>query len=173
MHYFIASVKHFFYMTFKCCKSFTGFDTFSVKKLRFKNFYFSADESPSIRSAGKNFAMSSSSAASSSSKVVSKTGNGNAAILPTVAAAGKSYTAQSQSAYSETRSYTSSAAKTGNFARATSPSKQKIQEKSLALNKGSTSPKLPSYRGTAEKCKCEGETVRHFNAGKLAIFELR
>ena len=30
-----------------------------------------------------------------------------------------------------------------------------------------------SYRGTAEKCKFEGETVRHFNAGKLATFELR
>ena len=41
------------------------------------------------------------------------------------------------------------------------------------VNKGSTSPKLPSYRGTADKCKFEGETVRHFNAGKLAIFELR
>ena len=39
--------------------------------------------------------------------------------------------------------------------------------------KGSQSPKLQSYRGTAEKCKFEGETVRHFNAGKLAIFELK
>ena len=38
---------------------------------------------------------------------------------------------------------------------------------------GSVSPKLSSYRGTAEKCKFEGETVRHFNAGKLATFELR
>ena len=32
---------------------------------------------------------------------------------------------------------------------------------------------LDSYRGTAEKCKFEGDTVRHFNAGKLATFELR
>ena len=39
--------------------------------------------------------------------------------------------------------------------------------------KGSTSPKLQSYRGTAERCKFEGETVRHFNAGKLAVFELK
>ena len=39
--------------------------------------------------------------------------------------------------------------------------------------KGSSSPKLQSYRGTAEKCKFEGETVRHFNAGKLAVFELK
>ena len=42
-----------------------------------------------------------------------------------------------------------------------------------AAKKGSTSPKLKSYRGTAEKCKFEGETVRHFNAGKLAVFELK
>lgn len=41
----------------------------------------------------------------------------------------------------------------------------------LAL--GSTSPKLSSYRGTAEKCQFEGETVRHYNAGKLATFELK
>jgi hypothetical protein len=38
---------------------------------------------------------------------------------------------------------------------------------------GSTSPKLSSYRGTAEKCKFEGDTMRHFNAGKLATFELK
>ena len=34
------------------------------------------------------------------------------------------------------------------------------------------SPKLSSYKGTAEKCKFVGETVRHFNAGKHATFEL-
>ena len=34
------------------------------------------------------------------------------------------------------------------------------------------SPKLSSYKGTAEKCKFVGETVRHFNAGKPATFEL-
>ena len=39
--------------------------------------------------------------------------------------------------------------------------------------KGSTSPKLPSYRGMADNCRFEGETVRHFNAGKLAVFELK
>ena len=38
---------------------------------------------------------------------------------------------------------------------------------------GSTSPKLSSYRGTAEQCQFEGETVRHYNAGKLAKFELK
>ena len=38
---------------------------------------------------------------------------------------------------------------------------------------GSTSPKLSSYRGTADKCKFEGDTVRHFNAGKLATFEVK
>ena len=132
--------------------------------------FISADETSSIRSPGKNYAVASTSSTTSSSKVVSKSGSGNIATTATSQTA-KSLTAQSQSAYSETRSYTS--AKAGNYGRATSPSKQKIQEKSLALNKGSTSPKLPSYRGTAEKCKFEGETVRHFNAGKLAIFELR
>ena len=39
--------------------------------------------------------------------------------------------------------------------------------------KGSTSPKLPSYRGMADNCRFEGETVRHFYAGKLAVFEMR
>jgi len=33
-------------------------------------------------------------------------------------------------------------------------------------------PALTSYKGTAEKCKFVGETVRHFNAGKLATFEM-
>ena len=37
---------------------------------------------------------------------------------------------------------------------------------------GPSSPKLSSYKGTAEKCKFVGETVRHFNAGKPATFEL-
>ena len=37
---------------------------------------------------------------------------------------------------------------------------------------GPGSPKLSSYKGTAEKCKFVGETVRHFNAGKPATFEL-
>ena len=31
---------------------------------------------------------------------------------------------------------------------------------------------ISSYKGTAEKCKFVGETVRHFNAGKPATFEL-
>ena len=31
---------------------------------------------------------------------------------------------------------------------------------------------MSSYKGTAEKCKFVGETVRHFNAGKPATFEL-
>ena len=30
-----------------------------------------------------------------------------------------------------------------------------------------------SYRGMADNCRFEGETVRHFNAGKLAVFEMR
>merc|ERR1719295_69497 len=34
------------------------------------------------------------------------------------------------------------------------------------------SPKLPSYKGTADKCKFVGDTVRHFNAGKPATFEM-
>ena len=45
--------------------------------------------------------------------------------------------------------------------------------KEVGPKKGSTSPKLPSYRGMADNCRFEGETVRHFNAGKLAVFEMR
>ena len=58
-----------------------------------------------------------------------------------------------------------------------SPSKSKSLnvpgDAAEANKKGSASPKLKSYRGTADKCKFEGETVRHFNAGKLAVFELK
>jgi len=43
---------------------------------------------------------------------------------------------------------------------------------SNTLGLGPPSPKLPSYKGTADKCKFVGETVRHFNAGKPATFEL-
>ena len=39
--------------------------------------------------------------------------------------------------------------------------------------KGSTSPKLNSYRGTADKCQFVGETVKHFNAGKIATFQVK
>ena len=46
------------------------------------------------------------------------------------------------------------------------------QQKSIQDSKGLASPKLPSYKGTAEKCKFVGETVRHFNAGKPATFEM-
>merc|ERR1712098_401988 len=46
------------------------------------------------------------------------------------------------------------------------------QQKSIQDSKGLASPKLTSYKGTAEKCKFVGETVRHFNAGKPATFEM-
>ena len=52
--------------------------------------------------------------------------------------------------------------------RAVQESSQVSGSKSL----GPSSPKLSSYKGTAEKCKFVGETVRHFNAGKPATFEL-
>ena len=62
---------------------------------------------------------------------------------------------------------------------ATSSSSYKAtQQSSLSSQKtvqesyGPGSPKLSSYKGTAEKCKFVGETVRHFNAGKPATFEL-
>jgi hypothetical protein len=42
----------------------------------------------------------------------------------------------------------------------------------LSLPLSPPSPKLSSYKGTADKCKFVGETVRHFNAGKPATFEL-
>ena len=41
-----------------------------------------------------------------------------------------------------------------------------------SVGMGPPSPKLSSYKGTADKCKFVGDTVRHFNAGKLATFEL-
>ena len=109
------------------------------------------------------------------------TSSTSSASTSTTTVAAKTFSASTTgTGFSETRTYSassSSSTKTGNFGRATSPAKQKISAseasgKSAPL-KGSTSPKLPSYRGTADKCKFEGETVRHFNAGKLAIFELR
>ena len=59
--------------------------------------------------------------------------------------------------------------------KSSSSSSKKVSTKSdkAPPKKGSTSPKLPSYRGMADNCRFEGETVRHFNAGKLAVFELR
>ena len=64
---------------------------------------------------------------------------------------------------------------------ATSSSSYKTTQQSSSLSTQKTvesssygpgSPKLSSYKGTAEKCKFVGETVRHFNAGKPATFEL-
>jgi hypothetical protein len=81
----------------------------------------------------------------------SKQGN-----VTTTQASSKSY-----AQYSETRSSSD---------RKTSSANKSIKE---GAKKGSTSPKLPSYRGMADKCRFEGETVRHFNAGKLAVFELK
>ena len=50
-----------------------------------------------------------------------------------------------------------------------------VPETTTTTGKGNNpaSPKLSSYRGTADKCRFEGDAVRHFNAGKLATFELR
>ena len=53
-----------------------------------------------------------------------------------------------------------------------SSSSRAVQESSGSKSFGPGSPKLSSYKGTAEKCKFVGETVRHFNAGKPATFEL-
>lgn len=65
---------------------------------------------------------------------------------------------------------------------ATSSSSYKTTQQSSSLSTventvesssyGPGSPKLSSYKGTATKCKFVGETVRHFNAGKPATFEL-
>ena len=49
---------------------------------------------------------------------------------------------------------------------------QESSQSSVSKSFGPSSPKLTSYKGTAEKCKFVGETVRHFNAGKPATFEL-
>ena len=49
---------------------------------------------------------------------------------------------------------------------------QESSQSSVSKSFAPSSPKLSSYKGTAEKCKFVGETVRHFNAGKPATFEL-
>ena len=70
----------------------------------------------------------------------------------------------------------SSSYKTQNSSQVTSSQSSSSHQRSTqeTNNKalGSASPKLSSYKGTAEKCKFVGETVRHFNAGKPATFEL-
>ena len=69
----------------------------------------------------------------------------------------------------------SSSYKTQNSSQVTSSSTsshQKTVQETNSKALGSASPKLSSYKGTAEKCKFVGETVRHFNAGKPATFEL-
>ena len=74
---------------------------------------------------------------------------------------------QSSSSYNAT---SSSSYKTTQQSSSSSLSTQKTVESSSSYGPGS--PKLSSYKGTAEKCKFVGETVRHFNAGKPATFEL-
>ena len=81
------------------------------------------------------------------------------------------------SSYSKSQDVTTNSSSSYN---ATSSSSYKTtQQSSLSSSQktvqesyGPGSPKLPSYKGTAEKCKFVGETVRHFNAGKPATFEL-
>lgn len=98
----------------------------------------------------------------------------------------KSGTAGNGEGYSTTTSKSYSAQETNNngeISRSENSSQKTLTVPSTSGTKeggttsvpalGSTSPKLNSYRGTAEQCKFLGETVRHFNAGKLATFELK
>ena len=61
---------------------------------------------------------------------------------------------------------------THNSLSSSSTTQKSTLETGKSLGIGPPSPKLTSYKGTADKCKFVGETVRHFNAGKLASFEL-
>ena len=97
-------------------------------------------------------------AAESDQKAVTSSNgtNGVSSHLQTTSNSSSSYAATSSNSYKTTQ-------------QSSSLSTQKTVESSSF---GPGSPKLSSYKGTAEKCKFVGETVRHFNAGKPATFEL-
>ena len=89
--------------------------------------------------------------------------NGSSTLSSSFAKSSSSALASSSIQQTSSTSY--SAAKSSNYAASSS----------LAAPKqftAPTSPKLSSYKGTADKCKFVGDTVRHFNAGKPATFEM-
>ena len=61
---------------------------------------------------------------------------------------------------------------TNNSISSSSTTQKSSLETGKSISMAPPSPKLTSYKGTADKCKFVGETVRHFNAGKPATFEL-
>jgi hypothetical protein len=89
--------------------------------------------------------------------------NGSSTLSSSMAKSSSQAVASSSSLQTSTSSY--SAVKSSSYAAASSLSAPKAAP-------APPSPKLPSYKGTADKCKFVGETVRHFNAGKPATFEM-
>jgi len=100
---------------------------------------------------------------SSASRSVSTAKQGNATSTTTTSKSSFAQYSATESKSSESKSVKS----TGDLRKSSKAGSKEVAKK------GSTSPKLPSYRGMADKCRFEGETVRHFNAGKLAVFELK
>ena len=101
--------------------------------------------------------------------------NGNGHHSAASASFSKTQDSMSSSSYNATTASTVQHQQTS-FKSSQQSSSRAIQESSSSVSGsksfGPSSPKLSSYKGTAEKCKFVGETVRHFNAGKPATFEL-
>ena len=100
--------------------------------------------------------------------------NGNGHHAAASASFSKTQDSVSSSSYNATTASTVQHQQTS-FKSSQQSSSRAIQESSQVSGSksfGPSSPKLSSYKGTAEKCKFVGETVRHFNAGKPATFEL-
>ena len=101
--------------------------------------------------------------------------NGNGHHSAASASFSKTQDSVSSSSYNATTASTVQHQQTS-FKSSQQSSSRAIQESSSSVSGsksfGPSSPKLSSYKGTAEKCKFVGETVRHFNAGKPATFEL-
>lgn len=100
--------------------------------------------------------------------------NGNGHHSAASASFSKTQDSVSSSSYNATTASTVQHQQTS-FKSSQQSSSRAIQESSQVSGSksfGPSSPKLSSYKGTAEKCKFVGETVRHFNAGKPATFEL-
>ena len=93
-------------------------------------------------------------------------GNGISALSSSFANSSSSALASSSSLQTSSSSY--SAVKSSSYASGMANSSLSAPK----VPQAPTSPKLSSYKGTADKCKFVGETVRHFNAGKPATFEM-
>ena len=98
----------------------------------------------------------------SDQKISSTNGNG---VIASFSSKSQDIMSSTSSSYNATQTQSHSFKSSQN----SSSHQRSVQE---SQPKGLASPKLTSYKGTADKCKFVGETVRHFNAGKPATFEL-